>query len=132
MYNNIGLPTPRGSGTNGFVERNLASVRPMTSSRGDVSRGSDRVAFGRKPSEDILEHNRKRMVIVKCMELREKLEKQGLSNSEVEANVSKLQSQLKSEMNSRLLLIVSHLFSEDSLCFLILFYYFSVLIETHE
>nr|6QDV_R Chain R, Serine/arginine repetitive matrix protein 2 [Homo sapiens] len=26
MYNGIGLPTPRGSGTNGYVQRNLSLV----------------------------------------------------------------------------------------------------------
>lgn len=28
MYNNIGLRTPRGSGTNGFIQKNLANLPP--------------------------------------------------------------------------------------------------------
>jgi hypothetical protein len=29
MYNGIGLTTPRGSGTSGFVSKNLAFVKPQ-------------------------------------------------------------------------------------------------------
>ena len=77
MYNNIGLPTPRGSGTNGYIQRNLAAVRPITSSRAEPDRSKDRGTYGKRTSEEIQEHNRKRRVYVKCYELREQLEKQG-------------------------------------------------------
>ena len=35
MYNGIGLPTPRGSGTNGYVQRNLSLVRGRRGERPD-------------------------------------------------------------------------------------------------
>ena len=77
MYNNLGLPTPRGSGTNGYIQRNFAAVRPVTTSRGEQDKAKDRVVYGKKTSDEILEHNRKRLIHVKCLELKDKLEQEG-------------------------------------------------------
>lgn len=81
MYNGIGLTTPRGSGTNGHVQRNFAFVRPGKKDNVSYSTESDLAkldaANNRPPNQELLDHERKRRVEVKCAELEEILEKQG-------------------------------------------------------
>lgn len=78
MYNGIGLTSARGSGTNGYVTRNLGHVRRRRKQTGyrppDLSAAPQ---AHRKPNKEILEHKRKRQVEVKCMELRVRMEEQG-------------------------------------------------------
>uniref|UniRef100_A0A3Q1ENS5 Serine/arginine repetitive matrix 2 n=1 Tax=Acanthochromis polyacanthus TaxID=80966 RepID=A0A3Q1ENS5_9TELE len=65
MYNGIGLTTPRGSGTNGYVQRNLSSLRVKRprDERGGERDEKDRERLesqlNRQPNADILEHQRK-------------------------------------------------------------------------
>lgn len=82
MYNGIGLQTPRGSGTNGHVQRNFAFVRP--SKKDSISyRTEEDIAKldfqtnRQQPNLDILNHERKRKIEVKCAEFEEVLETQG-------------------------------------------------------
>lgn len=80
MYNGIGLSTVRGSGTNGYVQRNLAHVshlkeRVNYASEADMTAGERMI--NRKPNKEILEHEKKRRVEVKCAEMRENMEEQG-------------------------------------------------------
>ena len=80
MYNGIGLPTARGSGTNGYVQRNWAFVRK---SKDKVNYKTEEelekleATSNRQPNRDILDHERKRKVEVKCIELEDILEDQG-------------------------------------------------------
>ncbi|KAI9136791.1 hypothetical protein BKA69DRAFT_1128770 [Paraphysoderma sedebokerense] len=102
MYNGIGLVTPRGSGTNGYVQRNRSHIRPR----------NDRVEYKsidlkdnngptlKQPNKDILEHERKRAVEVKCLELQMELEDEGLDEDEIESRVDELRSKLLSELSS--------------------------------
>ena len=80
MYNGIGLETARGSGTNGYVQRNIAVLRNQ-STRVDYKSEEEikklDAQMVRKPNEEILEHARKRKVELKCMEMRELMEEQG-------------------------------------------------------
>ena len=81
MYNGIGLNTPRGSGTNGFVQRNLATLRSRPEkvnykTDADIAK-LDRT-LQRKPNKEILEHEWKRKIELECVQLQEKLEEQGL------------------------------------------------------
>ncbi|KIM34081.1 hypothetical protein M408DRAFT_325598 [Serendipita vermifera MAFF 305830] len=77
MYNGIGLSTPRGSGTNGYVVRNLSHLRSHDTA-------ADRAAMEqapmkhREPDKEILEHERKRKIEVACYELQIQLEDDGL------------------------------------------------------
>lgn len=77
MYNGIGLQTPRGSGTNGYVQRNMANIiRP--SDREDFKKPNELgVPSLRKPNNDIIEHDRKRKLEIKCLEFQQMLEDQG-------------------------------------------------------
>lgn len=71
MYNGLGLRTPRGSGTSGFVQRNLSFAKPRTQSGYQYDKEVCRPA--RKPSADILLHRSKRQVEVECLKHEEEL-----------------------------------------------------------
>lgn len=81
MYNGIGLQTARGSGTNGHVQRNFAAVRPGKREGNSYKAEEDMAKLDRQinkaPNQEILDHERKRKIEVKCAELEEILEKQG-------------------------------------------------------
>lgn len=90
MYNGIGLPTPRGSGTNGHVQRNMASLNDSKVSVGGRNFQSNTTyryaeedlhkldaIINKEPNKEILDHDRKRKIEVKCIEFEEILEKQG-------------------------------------------------------
>ncbi|XP_065350833.1 serine/arginine repetitive matrix protein 2-like [Cloeon dipterum] len=93
MYNGIGLQTARGSGTNGYVQRNWAAIR-VSKDKVTVCTEADAQAFeaasSRQPNVEILEHERKRKLEIKCAELEDALEEQGFSASEIEVKVAAL------------------------------------------
>ncbi|CEJ01841.1 hypothetical protein RMCBS344292_15862 [Rhizopus microsporus] len=62
MYNGIGLTTPRGSGTNGYVTRNLSFVKPPPQRKDELKEESGPKL--KKANAAILEHNRKRQISV--------------------------------------------------------------------
>lgn len=91
MYNGIGLETARGSGTNGFVQRNMAFVRARKEkvtykTEEEIARSE--ASLNREPNLEILEHDRKRKIELKCMELRELMEEQGHDEDAIEAKVN--------------------------------------------
>jgi len=91
MYNGIGLQTVRGSGTNGYVQRNLAFVKKHKE-RVDY-KTDDELAkldqgLNKQPNKEILDHERKRKVELKCMEMQELMEEQGYTDSEVQDKVN--------------------------------------------
>lgn len=86
-YNNIGLSTARGSGTNGFIQANKANVRPRDPNRERQFRRYEDSEYGtkddleirrdakrRKSAKEIVDHDAAREIEVKCMELRIQLE----------------------------------------------------------
>lgn len=80
MYNGVGLQTARGSGTNGYVQRNLAFIKvskekPNYRTEEDI-KNMDAV-LNRPPNAEILEHERQRKIEVKCFELQELMSDQG-------------------------------------------------------
>ncbi|KAJ2933658.1 hypothetical protein H1R20_g3422, partial [Candolleomyces eurysporus] len=102
MYNGIGLTTPRGSGTSGYVVRNLSTLRSY-----QHSNSQDRDAAWdaappkhREPDQGILEHERKRAVEVKCLELQLKLEDDEVDEAEIEKQVSALREKLLANLAS--------------------------------
>ncbi|KAG5530771.1 hypothetical protein RHGRI_025670 [Rhododendron griersonianum] len=87
MYNGIGLQTPRGSGTNGYIQGNKFLVRPK-SGRGVVDNkgfveGQGTGGVSKKPNKDILEHDRKRQIELKLVVLEDKLVDQGYTDAEI-------------------------------------------------
>ena len=81
MSDNVGLSTPRGSGTSGYVQRNLAHMRPRDRAAPYPPSGRDGDPElrhrQRQPDRGILEHDRKREVEVEVLELRDQLEDDG-------------------------------------------------------
>ncbi|ESO97732.1 hypothetical protein LOTGIDRAFT_152826 [Lottia gigantea] len=91
MYNGIGLQTARGSGTNGFVTRNLSFIKKHKDridykSEEEVKKLEQSLV--KQPNQDILQHERKRKVELKCCEMQELMEEQGYSKDEIEGKVS--------------------------------------------
>ena len=76
MSDNVGLSTPRGSGTSGYVQRNLAQVRPRDYNGAPYPKDRDMRHKQRQPDKGILEHDRKREIEVKVFDLRDKLEEE--------------------------------------------------------
>lgn len=78
MYNGIGLQTPRGSGTSGYIQANKFNLRrppPIyTHEQNDLKKNAQKEV---KPNEEILAHYKKRQIEVKLFELRMKLEDSG-------------------------------------------------------
>lgn len=90
MYNGVGVPTARGTGTNGFVQKNLSYVskpimRSAYNDKDKVKKMLNRVM--KEPDKDIMEHERKRKLEIKCVEYEMELEDQGLSLEEIEKKV---------------------------------------------
>ena len=80
MYNGIGLQTPRGSGTSGYVQRNFAAIRHRREKveyKTDTDLQRSEGMLHKKANVEILEHEWKRKIELKCLQLQEDLEEQG-------------------------------------------------------
>lgn len=86
MYNGIGLPTTRGSGTNGFVQRNLAFVSKKRQMRPKIVTNPEKDS-DRRPNLELILHQKKREIEGKCIRLRKELEDEGWSNRRIEEEV---------------------------------------------
>ncbi|KAK7755394.1 RNA-splicing factor [Diatrype stigma] len=104
MSDNVGLSTPRGSGTSGYVQRNLAHMRPRDRAAPyppPSSRDLDSLRHRqRQPDREILEHDRKREVEVKVFELRDQLEDEEVDEDEIDTRCDALRKELLAKMNS--------------------------------
>ncbi len=103
MYNGIGLKTARGTGTNGYVQRNLSNFKPRDNPFDKRKAGGSSGSFNSdvrhtQPDAAILEHERKRRVEVKCMELRVQLEDDDVEEDEIELQVSALREKLVAQL----------------------------------
>ncbi|XP_018495571.1 serine/arginine repetitive matrix protein 2 [Galendromus occidentalis] len=97
MYNGIGLQSSRGSGTNGYVQRNLGfsnrvpqqvkyrSERDIEKLEGELKQG---------PSQEILDHYRRRKIELDLAEYEQELVDAGLSQDEIEHKVSRYRKKL--------------------------------------
>ncbi|KAK5989168.1 Pre-mRNA-splicing factor CWC21 [Cladobotryum mycophilum] len=100
MSDNVGLSTPRGSGTSGYVQRNLAQIKPRDYGA-PYPKDLDSLRHKqRQPDKAILEHDRKREVEVKVFDLRDKLEEEEVDEDEIEKQCDELRKKLLAEMNS--------------------------------
>ena len=78
MYNGIGLATARGTGTNGFVTKNAASL--PKAKRGPVERHQDvKPEKIKRADPEILEHEKKRQIEIKVTKW---ADEQGLLDAE--------------------------------------------------
>lgn len=86
MYNGIGLPTPRGSGTNGYVQRNLAHVKKTKQLRTIITAKSDKIVE-KTPNFELILHQKKREIEAKCLRLRRQLEDDGWRHERIEEEI---------------------------------------------
>jgi hypothetical protein len=77
MADNVGLTTPRGSGTSGYVQKNRSLLRPRDKAAPYPKDYEHAQHRPRQPDAEILEHEAKRGIEVKVFELRDKLEEEG-------------------------------------------------------
>ena len=77
MSSNVGLSTPRGSGTSGYVQRNLSHIKPRDNYAPYPKDFENLKHKQRKPDKEILDHDHLREIEVKVFDLRDKLEDQG-------------------------------------------------------
>jgi len=97
MSSNVGLSTPRGSGTSGYVQRNLAHLKPRDQGKPYSTDFDSLKHRQRQPDKEILEHDRKRDVEVKVFELRDRLEDEGVDEEEIETQTEALRRKLLKE-----------------------------------
>ncbi|KTW25653.1 hypothetical protein T552_03513 [Pneumocystis carinii B80] len=102
-YNGIGLPTPRGSGTNGYIVRNLSHIRHP---REAINPYPSKKSTVRKADKEILEHDRKRKLEIKVLSYRDSLEEnRELDEEEIEKKVNEYREKLLNEKTEE---IISH------------------------
>lgn len=77
MSDNVGLSTPRGSGTSGYVQKNRSLLRHRDKAAPYPKDWDSAKHRPRQPDAAILEHEAKRAIEVKVLELRDKLEDEG-------------------------------------------------------
>jgi serine/arginine repetitive matrix protein 2 len=80
MYNDIGLSSARGTGTNGFVKRNMSHLKP----RAQIQ-SSQQALSQKPPNEAILAHEKRRAIHLKCVKLEEMLRNKGTSDDDIKA-----------------------------------------------
>ena len=101
MSSNVGLTTPRGSGTSGYVQRNLSHLKPRDSAA-PHSKDLDSLKHRqRQPDAEILEHDRKRDIEVKIFELRDKLEDEGVDEDEIDDRCDALRKELEAKQSGK-------------------------------
>jgi hypothetical protein len=93
MYNGIGLQTARGTGTNGYVQRNLSHVH-VTREKQEYKTDDDlkkiESYMNRKGNAEIIEHERKRKIELKCVEMQDLMHEQGYAEDEIQRKVDKV------------------------------------------
>ena len=85
MYNDIVLQTPRGLGTNGYIQSTKFSIRPKPArveGKG-FEEGQGAGGVTKKANQDILEHDRKRQIELKLALLEDTLAEQGYTDNEI-------------------------------------------------
>jgi len=95
MYNGIGLQTARGSGTNGYVQKNLSAIRKTKEKVSDYREKEDNAVRPFDP--ELVEHDRRRQAELRCVELRDLLEEQELSEAEIDRKVNDFRAKLLAE-----------------------------------
>ncbi|KRY71713.1 Exocyst complex component 3 [Trichinella pseudospiralis] len=101
MYNGIGLQTARGSGTSGYVQKNLAHVivskdKQQYRNEDDIKRMESKVT--RKPNKELILHERKRKIELKCLEMQDLMTEQNYPEEEIQEKVDKYRALLRKKL----------------------------------
>uniref|UniRef100_A0A3B0MJE4 Cwf21 domain containing protein, putative n=1 Tax=Theileria annulata TaxID=5874 RepID=A0A3B0MJE4_THEAN len=97
MHNGIGLRTPRGSGTNGYVQRSLAvlpvnKIAKLSHQSDSITRPKSRV------DPQIILHEKKREIELKLLELRTTL-RTSMTEEEIEEEINKQRKHMLNNLN---------------------------------
>uniref|UniRef100_A0A183CL73 Cwf21 domain-containing protein n=1 Tax=Globodera pallida TaxID=36090 RepID=A0A183CL73_GLOPA len=103
MYNNVGLPTARGSGTNAFIQANLSNLgfsrnKIQYNAEEDIAKSEAEV--NKAPNIELLDHEYKRLIEIKCVEFEDLMEGKGFSESEINSKVNEYRKLLFNEFES--------------------------------
>lgn len=109
-YNGIGLQTPRGTATSGYVQKNVSSKakkpgyyqQRKENEKQQVSKGKLLMEKINKQQakEEIVKHEKLRQIEVKCCELRDDLEDEDVDDKEIDKRVDELRKKLLKELES--------------------------------
>ena len=98
MYNRIGLQTPRGSGTSGYVQKNRAYKKPIKSKLEFLKEmrklKHTKPPIMTKPNKEIITHKKKREIYVILEEMRDELEQSGEKKSVINAELEKIEKKM--------------------------------------
>lgn len=103
MYNGIGLSTARGSGTNGYVQANLSSLlfsKQKIEYNADADMEKNEAEITKGPNKDLLMHEYKRRIEIKCLEFEDLMEEKGFPESEIAEKVNEYRKLLLSEFEA--------------------------------
>lgn len=108
MSENVGLTTPRGSGTSGYVQRNLSHLKPRQHPYAKSNLSTSKSSYDddsryrqRQPDAEILDHERKRAIELQVFELRDKLEEEGkVDEDEIDEQCEALRRKLTTPLPS--------------------------------
>lgn len=105
MYNGIGLQTPKGSGTSGYVQRNLSYVKPAKS-RQEFDKKfrelkENPIQPMRKPNKEILEHEMLHRIEAELYDLENILKDQKVPEEEIRIQISKKRDELLFESKNK-------------------------------
>ncbi|KAF2660221.1 pre-mRNA-splicing factor CWC21 [Lophiostoma macrostomum CBS 122681] len=95
MSSNVGLTTPRGSGTSGYVTKNRSLLKPRDRAAPYPKDWDQAKHRQRQPDQEILEHEARRETEVKVFELRDKLEEEGVDEDEIDDQCTALRKKLE-------------------------------------
>ncbi|KAI6230172.1 Cwf21 domain-containing protein [Aphelenchoides fujianensis] len=104
MYNGVGVQTARGTGTSGYVQSNVSALsyskhRKAYNAEEDIARAE--AVIERKPNAELLDHEYKRRIEIKCVELEDLMESEGgKTQEEIDETVSEYRQLLFSEFES--------------------------------
>jgi len=103
MYNGVGLQTARGSGTSGYVQKNLSHVVPGSTAHlkqdyGQILRQmkENPLALPKPPNQELLQHEEKRKIEAKVFSFKKGLPA-GLSVEEIAEKVKEFRAELALE-----------------------------------
>jgi serine/arginine repetitive matrix protein 2 len=105
MFGNVGLKTPRGSGTNGYVQKNQFVLRRKKKEFDyDALTSKPTDPPVRKPSDEVLLHKHRRQIELDLLEFREHIQREDphISPEQVEDQVGRRRRQLLEELDRRL------------------------------
>ena len=113
MYNGVGVSTARGTGTSGYVQRNLSAVKPAISNSMDWKVEHKAVARTAPEERDpwLAEHKAERTIEVQLLRLRHELEGQSLDQHEIESTIMNERHRLREALASGQF----EMFSEETL-----------------